>query len=108
MSDNPQCPNKETEPWNKQTPTQHLKILLESCWALFVLLVKTHVNSQEQHKEANERELGEKNKGYKNRWRKAKVSKRERRRTPGYHGEEPKKDSARCEVSEELQEGEEK
>lgn len=44
MPDNPQVPNKESEPWNKQTPTQHLKILLENGQALFVLSVKTHVS----------------------------------------------------------------
>jgi len=39
--------------------------------------------------------------------RKAKVTKKERRRTPRYHGEGPKKDSAYCEASDKLQEGEE-
>lgn len=58
MPDNPQGPNKESEPWNKQTPTQHLKILLESGWASFVLSVKTRY-SQEQNKEANESEREE-------------------------------------------------
>jgi len=43
MLDNLQHPNKESEPWSRQTHTQHLKILLESGQDLFVLSVKTHV-----------------------------------------------------------------
>lgn len=43
MLSNPQGLNKESQSWNKQTPTQHLKILLESDRASFVLSVKTHI-----------------------------------------------------------------
>lgn len=44
-------------------------------------------------------QLGEKNKGCKKEWRKARVTKREWKRTLRYHSKGPKKDSAGCEVS---------
>lgn len=85
MTENPQGPNRESEHWNKQTPTWHLQILLENVQALLVLSVKAHVilktKIRMQWKGERDIQLGEKNKGCKEEWRTAKVTKRERRRT---------------------------